>query len=370
MFAFVTLNLGLWTLQAVWAATNVVALAALIFVSIRIVQPGLERTRAVWWSLLLLLPALALNPVFTTVGLGQINLVLCLLILWDVATERRMGSRTVPQGIATGLAAAMKLTPLIFVPYFIMTRRSRGAINALATFTACEALSFLTTPHDSWIYWSKDVLDSKRAGALLYSSDQNLSSVLERFHHGPVSPLVLIPALVVIALGGLALAAWGHRRSSALLGVLVCATTGLIVSPITWAHHMVWVVPAIIWMAAGADRPRRGPMLAGCAAALFVAAPIWWVPASWKVSPDPPELRQNHWQLLAGNSFSVGDARLRGGRRGHACLAERCSAARSLVARPSRPPTPSDGSACGEAQFRRTGPTDWSTWIWGRQYDT
>jgi hypothetical protein len=27
------------------------------------------------------------------------------------------------------------------------------------------------------------------------------------------------------------------------------------------------------------------------------------VPTSWKVSTNPPELHQNHWQLLAGNSF-------------------------------------------------------------------
>ena len=240
---------------------------------------------------------------FTNVGLGQINLVLCLLITWDLATDRRIGSRTVPLGMATGLAAAIKLTPLIFVPYLIITRRARGALQCRHHFIACEAIAFLVTPGDSWTYWTKDVFDSKRAGALLYTSDQNLSSVLQRFHHGPVSVLVLVPALVVIGVGGLALAAWAHRRSSTVLGLLVCATTGLIISPITWVHHMVWVVPAIIWLAAGADRPRRGPLLAGFTAALFVAAPIWWVPTSWKVTRDPPELHQNLWQLLVGNSF-------------------------------------------------------------------
>jgi hypothetical protein len=40
----------------------------------------------------------------------------------------------------------------------------------------------------------------------------------------------------------------------------------------------VWVVPVIVWLAAGVDRPRRGPLLAGATAVLFIAAPIWWVP--------------------------------------------------------------------------------------------
>jgi alpha-1,2-mannosyltransferase len=303
VFALFGLNFGIWSLQLVWAVTNIVALAAVIYLSIRIVVRTLPRKQAVRRALLLLLPALALNPVFTTVGLGQINLVLCLLITWDLATDRRIGTRTLPLGVATGVAAAIKLTPLIFVLYLIITRRARGALYAVITFIACEAIAFLVTPGVSWTYWTKDVLNSKRAGALLYSSDQNLSSVLQRLHHGPVSAFVLVPALVVIGFGGLALAAWAHRRSSVVLGLLVCATTGLIISPITWVHHMVWVLPVIIWLAAAADRPSRGPLLAGFTAVLFVAAPIWWVPTSWKVTKHAPELHQNHWQLLVGNSF-------------------------------------------------------------------
>jgi len=302
-FALFPLHLGIWPLQCVWGVTNVLTLGALISLSIRIVVPGLPRQHVVRWALLLLSPALALNPVLTTIGLGQINLVLCLLVTWDLATDRRLGARRVPLGVATGVAAAVKLTPLIFVPYLIITRRARGARNAVITFIGCESIAFLVSPRGSWTYWRRDVFDSKRAGALLYSSDQNLSSLLQRLHHGPDSAFVLVPALILIGAGGLALAAWAHRRSSVMLGLLVCATTGLIISPITWVHHLVWVLPAIVWLAAAVDRPRRGPLLAGFAAVLFIAAPIWWVPTSWRVSADPPELHQNQWQLLVGNSF-------------------------------------------------------------------
>ena len=168
VFALFGLNLGIWSLQCVWAVTNIVALAALIYLSIRIVVPRLQRKQVVRWALLLLLPALALNPVFTTVGLGQINLVLCLLITWDLATDRRIGSRTLPLGIATGLAAAIKLTPLIFVPYLIITRRARGALYAVITFIACEAIAFLITPGDSWTYWTqgRPRLQARRCAAL------------------------------------------------------------------------------------------------------------------------------------------------------------------------------------------------------------
>jgi alpha-1,2-mannosyltransferase len=303
VFVLCGMHLSIWALQVMWGITNIVALAALLYLSIRIVVPTLKHKEVLRRALLLLLPALALNPVFTTVGLGQINLLLCLLITWDLVTVRRIGSRTLPLGVATGLAAAIKLTPLIFVPYLIITRRARGALHAVITFIACEAIAFIVSPGASWAYWTKYVLDSKRAGALLYTSDQNLLSVVQRLHHGPVSSFVVVPLLGGIGVGGLALAAWAHRRSSAMLGLLLCATTGLVISPITWVHHMVWIVPVIIWLAAAADRPRRGRLVVGLTAVLFIAAPIWWVPRSWKVTNNPPELHQNVWQFFVGNSF-------------------------------------------------------------------
>ena len=303
VFALPALNLAISSLQKVWAVTNIVALAGLIYMSLRVILPTIETKSAIRWSLVLLLPAFILNPVFVTVGLGQINIVLCLLITWDLASSRKIGSRTIPLGVATGLAAAIKLTPLIFVPYLLITRRIRGAFNAGVTFLACEVVAFIVSPQASRTYWTKDVFNSKRAGALLYTSDQNLLSAIERFHHGAVSEKLVLPLVVVIGISGLALAAWAHRRSSTMLGLLVCATTGLVISPITWVHHLVWVVPAIIWMAVAPDRPRWGHVLAGVTAVLFLISPIWWVPTSWRVTTDAPELHQNRWQLIAGNSF-------------------------------------------------------------------
>ncbi len=331
LFAVFGLNLGIWPLQGVWAVANIVALAALLYLSIKIVVPRLQRKEVVRWALLLLFPALALNPIFTTVGLGQINLVLCLLITWDLATDRRIGTRTVPLGVATGIAAAIKLTPLIFVPYLIITRRSRGALHAVITFAACEAIAFLVTPGNSWTYWTKDVLNSKRAGALLYTSDQNLSSVFQRLHHGPVSAVVLVPALVVIGAGGLALAARAHRRSSVVLGLLVCATTGLIISPITWVHHLVWVVPVIIWLAAGADRPRTRPVAGRNHRSalrnrshLVGAHVVECHQRRTRAASEP--LAAPRRQLLL-----VRHARLLGGRRGHAGPAQQSRAWRSFT---------------------------------------
>ena len=86
--------------------------------------------------------------------------------------------------MATGLAAAVKLTPLLFVPYLILTRRWRGALTALLTFAACELLTFAISPTSSRAYWTKAIFKPGRAGDLTIVDNQNLWGVLDRFTHG------------------------------------------------------------------------------------------------------------------------------------------------------------------------------------------
>ncbi len=286
--------------QTVWTMVNLAALVGLLVLSLQLVRADLPR-RSVWrLALALSLPALLLNPVLVTVGFGQVNLVVVLLIMWDLLSERRLGRWQAPMGIATGLAAAVKLTPLLFVPFLLLTRRFRAALSCTGTFLACELVTFVVSPASSTSYWTKALFSPGRAGDLSIVDNQNLSAALDRLHHAIVPDTVLLPVLLAVTAGGLWLAAVAHRRSSPMLGVLICAGTGLLVSPISWVHHMVWVVPAILWLALAADRPRLGRPIAAATAVLFWCAPIWWVP--YKHTTD---LHLNPFQLLAGNSFCL-----------------------------------------------------------------
>jgi alpha-1,2-mannosyltransferase len=286
--------------QSVWTLCNLVALLGLLVLSLRVVKPDLSRGSALRLALVLSLPALLLNPVLVTVGFGQVNLVVTLLVMWDLLSSRRIGRWQAPSGVAIGLAAAVKLTPLLFVPYLLLTRRFRGALNCTITFIVCEVVTFVISPNSSRDYWTKALFKPGRAGELSFVGNQNLWAALERFNHDFLSNAFMLPVLLATAAGGLWLASVAHRRSSPMLGVLICAATCLLVSPISWAHHMVWVVPAILWLALADDRPRLGPALALGSAVLFWSAPIWWVP--YKNTSD---LHLNAPQLLAGNSFFI-----------------------------------------------------------------
>jgi alpha-1,2-mannosyltransferase len=193
-----------------------------------------------------------------------------------------------------GIAAAVKLTPLIFIPVLLLTRQFRAAATALASFLLCSAAAFAVAPHSSLFYWSHKIFE--RAASLIYISDQNLHSALQRMLGAPPIPILLDSLTLLFAVGGLAVATWAYRTSSQVLGILLCAATGLIISPVSWAHHYVWIVPVLAWLALGRDRPHGARWWALGVAALFWTAPIWWVPGPQSGYGGP-------LVLLAGNSF-------------------------------------------------------------------
>jgi alpha-1,2-mannosyltransferase len=282
--------------QVIWSLLNLAALFAVAALSIRAARPHWSGRTAVGIAALALLPVARLDPAALTIAFGQINIVIVLLILADLTRVLGVGSRRIPRGIGVGIAAAVKLTPLVFIPFLLLTRQFRAATTALGTFVLCSLAAFAVAPHSSWLYWSTEIFNDRRSGNLRYISDQNLASALQRFAGGPVAPLLAGLLAALFACGGLALAAWAYRASSPLLGILVCAATGLIISPVSWVHHYVWVVPLLAWLALARDRPRGGPSWALGLAVLLWAAPVWWV-------PDPQTGYGGPLVLLAGNSF-------------------------------------------------------------------
>jgi alpha-1,2-mannosyltransferase len=190
----------------------------------------------------------------------------------------------------------VKLTPLVFVPFLFLVRSTRAAWAVLATFAACGVLMAVLAPRESWQYWTHDIVDSRRIGRTFSFNNQSVAGVIERFHHAAVPAGVALGAELLLGVGGIAVAVWAHRTSSPLLGVLVCATTGLMVSPITWSHHLVWVVPVLAWLVLADDRPAGGAVWAAAGFALFWWAPNWH---AWARGPAPFD--EHGLQLVGGN---------------------------------------------------------------------
>ena len=287
----------------VWSLVNLAALVVIIAVTLLHVRPderdGVERVP--WRVVALVLgPAVLLEPVMLDLSFGQVNLVLVALVLVDATTRVRVAGRTLPRGIGIGVAAAIKLVPLIFVPFLLVTRQFRAAATATVTALLCTLGAFAVNPSASSAFWSKYVVDQSRIGTVTYVSNQSLEGTLDRVTHHLWSSRAMVSVQALAVVAGLAVAWWAWRSSSTLLAVLVVGDTGLLASPITWAHHMVWIVPVLAWLWWGSDRPLSGRGWAIAMAALFYIAPMWLI------AHGPAfDGREHGGALLASSSFTV-----------------------------------------------------------------
>lgn len=231
-------------------------------------------------AVLLAVVATALDPVRTTLYLGQINIVLLALVAGDLLG--RPGSRF--RGVGIGLAAAVKLTPLLFVAYLLATRRWRAAATALATFVAAAALGFAFAPADSVAFWLDGTfLAADRISDVAGPSNHSLNGLLGRL--GAAGPLWLVSAAVLGAVT-IVLAARAHRAGDEVLALTLCGLASAALAPFAWSHHYVWVVPLAVLLGARAVAGDRWAA-AGLAGALAVTAAVVTALPGPHVGPIP-----------------------------------------------------------------------------------
>jgi hypothetical protein len=250
-----------------WDLVSVAALAYSCVITLRLAGYRPSRLAAA----AVVAAAMALDPVYQTLFLGQINLILLALVLTDV--WRAAHGRGA--GVLTGIAAAIKLTPAIFIVFFLLAGRTRAAVIGAATFIGCGLIGWLIAPSASVRYWEHLSHDTSRVGAP-YISNQSPYAAAIRIAGGAGHVgawYLVIP--VVFAAVGLAAAAVLVRHRDWLAATAVTGATGLLVSPISWAHHWVWIVPALVLLV------RDGHRIAAAAGyLLFAVAPFWYTPHS------------------------------------------------------------------------------------------
>lgn len=213
-----------------------------------------------------------LEPVWHTFALGQVNLLLLALVLWDV---RRL-SLGKWAGIGIGVATAVKLTPALFVIVLLLGKQRRSAMTVVASFAACTVGGFLTNPSASYEYWSHLFDDTSRVGAT-YISNQSPFGVAARLlgSANAVGGWYLVVPVGIAALGVVVAAAF-LRRGNVLDAAAVTGLTMLLVSPISWSHHWVWALPALAALLRTGGR--TDAVIAVSSYVVFLAGFPWWTP--------------------------------------------------------------------------------------------
>lgn len=297
-----------------------------------------------------------LEPFNQSVGFAQVNTAMMALVMIDVAAPDSWKGR----GVASGLAAAIKLTPAIAILIFLLRRQWRSAITMVVTSVTVTLLSWIISPSESARFFFDAMWDPQRAGDAYYTSNQNLKGFVARAL--PENAWSITWAIAVVL--ALVAAVWLCLRIQAaatsvvtsrsasddvasgllntaapaapagdatetaasdavaapsavatspaspalpenlatLLTAAVIMTLGLLVSPITWSHHWVWGLASVVALIAVALRLKSMALMGTALAqgALFIMAPHWWFPYG--------QVNELHWSVvkqLVGSSYTL-----------------------------------------------------------------
>ncbi|MEV7872099.1 glycosyltransferase 87 family protein [Streptomyces sp. NPDC088124] len=255
-----------------------------------VVRRALAGTGGHEWFVLTVVGCLfaLLEPVRDTFSFGQVNLALVALVFVDarlLATGRGRYA-----GVCVGLATAVKLTPGLFIGYLLITGRRRQAATATATAGGATLLAALVDPAASRAFWTDALWRTDRVGELGYVSNQSLQGVLARLQ--PDHPSRAFWALCVLAV----LAVWAYRARAAVrdgddqAGFALTGLAACLVSPVTWVHHLVWLIPALIVLAdaavSGTEGGRRA-LRAVCAGVhVVLCSSVVWL---WRWDSTGPD---------------------------------------------------------------------------------
>jgi alpha-1,2-mannosyltransferase len=213
---------------------------------------GFKATRNRWGAVILLLAVINLGPWRETLAFGQINILLMGLMAADLLAGNQRWNQGFPgRGFLVGMAAGIKLTPLVFGLYFLVRKDWRGLFNMAGGFAFTVLLGWLVRPAESFTFWLEILPDTSRIGGAGYVDNLSIKGALLHFgvpEAGVTVPWLLL-SLLVAGAGALVIKA-ASDQGARVVAISATALTMLLISPVSWSHHWVWmaaVLPAFAW---------------------------------------------------------------------------------------------------------------------------
>ncbi|APT93725.1 membrane protein [Corynebacterium phocae] len=245
----------------------------------------------IWWAVLPLW-AVALNfePVDLNNGFAQINIVVMALVVLDLVPRKRY----LPQGWLIGIAAAIKITPLAMLLYFLVRKEIKPIVAAGVSALAATALAAAFRWQAFVEFFSSKLLEMGKGAdfgvSTDYQSNSSIKGVIQRLYTSreamEAAGTLTNIAWLVLALGTIAAGAWLMRYLIAhqleVEAWLTGAMVMLLISPVSWSHHWVWLALIIPVFAYRALTWRSFPagalcaVLAAWAGMLLTVPPKWW----------------------------------------------------------------------------------------------
>ncbi|MGZ8747300.1 MAG: mannosyltransferase [Mycobacterium sp.] len=263
-----------------WQLGLFAALYGVVRISQRLLGSGDHRTAMLWTTV-----GIWIEPLRSTFDYGQINVLLVLAVLYAVYSTRSWIS-----GLLVGLAVGVKLTPAASGLYFVGARRWAAVAFSAVVFFGTVGISWLIIGDETRYYFTELLGDASRVGPIGTSFNQSWRGGISRIlgHDAGYGPLVLAGIAVSAVLAVLAWRAIGGA-SDRLGAIVVVQLFGLLLSPISWTHHWVWLIPLMIWLLHGPLRERLGARALGWGWLALTLIGVPWLlsfaqPTIWVIS--------------------------------------------------------------------------------------
>ncbi|MGW5311112.1 glycosyltransferase 87 family protein [Nocardia thailandica] len=278
--------------------TSILSIGITLWLVLGRVRPGLDRLPVLTIVVAGVGFAQFLEPVRQTLSFGQINLVLMAAISLDVLAKRTFW----PRGMLIGIAVSIKLIPAAYLLYFLLRRDWKAVGTMLVSAAAAIGVGFLLFPEDSTQFWLHTLTDTTRIGQPYFAGNQSIKGTLCRLGlpDATTTALWLTLSFVTVILAAI----WMHRLLSVdrtVAALLVNAAAVLLVSPVSWSHHWVWVAPALLVGVDAFVRGRRSPgyvTALGSFTIMFLVGPQWLLGHA-----GDKELAWTWWEQIIGSSY-------------------------------------------------------------------
>lgn len=282
-----------WVMAA-WAAAIALAVVAL-----------LHRLGLTGWRLSLVAAAaiLVVEPVHQTIAFGQVGVFLVVLVALDLVPGPRVlpwaprrwsrSGRWLPVGALVGIATAIKLTPGLFVVHLLAVRRWRAMVGGVVGFAVLTLGGLLAAPQLSLQFWARLLHgDTGLGDSVIYLQNQSLFGALTRgLGYGGAGTVLGLVLAALTAVLGVLVAGWWHRRGDEGMAIVACGLATLLASPVSWAHHYVWIVPLAALLLTRRDWPQWFQVLGWLFVGWAATSPYDFLP-----SADYVERGYQWWQ--------------------------------------------------------------------------
>lgn len=256
----------------VWTLGTLAVLMWLVMVGFR---PFVRRFPGTYRPLIVaaILAAMAwTEPVRDCFRYGQVGIFLAALCVLDCVSPKTRW----PRGMLIGFATAVKLVPGVFIPYLWFTGRRRAAVVAALWFAGFSVATAIAMPSASKVYWTSAVFDSNRLGSNSGASNQSLRGVFLRWLPGHVGSVLWVVCVAVVVVAGYRWARGASLAGHEMRGVAIVGLLSVLVSPVSWIHHMAGWVPLAIGVLLGDGRNWRRIVGAVIATVFFSLQLPWW----------------------------------------------------------------------------------------------